>query len=186
METEKKKLGLHYYIEHIGTLFVITVVVALLLSFVNKITAPIIEAQAGDNLRETYQIVMPDADSFTEESYNGEQEIISLTSGYQGETLIGWCVQVAPVGYKGAVDTMVAVSVSGEVLAVRVVSHEETAGIGTEAVENEQWLGEFVGATLPVTVDSVSGATYSSRAVSEAVTVALTVVEEITGGAENG
>lgn len=86
---------------------------------------------------------------------------------------------VAPDGYSGQIRLLVAVSVDGRLLGVRVTSHSETPGIG-DVIEADKspWIGSFSGRSLgdPAEsrwrlrkdggdIDAISGATISSRAV---------------------
>lgn len=174
-----------YYIKHAGTLLIITVCVGLLLAGVNQITAPIIDAQAQAARAEALSVVMPEADEFTDTSYEGADPLVlSLFEAYQGGALIGWCVEVAPTGYASTpMNLIVAIDTTGTVTALQVVSHGETPGIGTKAVESEAWLTQFVGQTGSASVDAVSGATRSSKAVIAGVNAALTA---LAGAVEGG
>ncbi|ADH97810.1 FMN-binding protein [Salisediminibacterium selenitireducens] len=64
----------------------------------------------------------------------------------------------------------------GEIVSVEILSHDETYGIGTDATD--ELPGTIVDANSP-DVDGVSGATYSSDGIKEAVRAAL---EEASGG----
>lgn len=90
---------------------------------------------------------------------------------------------VAPDGYSGAIQLLVAINRQGEILAVNVVSQHETAGLG-DAIEAEKsdWLQQFVGKSLSNPslqgwhvkrdqgeFDQLTGATITPRAVVAAI-----------------
>lgn len=78
-------------------------------------------------------------------------------------------------GYGGAVRVLVGVDeASDAILNIKILSHTETPGLG-DRIETEGFRSQFVGKKLddPIElnqdIDSLTGATVSSRAVSEAV-----------------
>ena len=76
-------------------------------------------------------------------------------------------------GYHGLIGVMVGVSTEGAVLDIAITSHSETPGVGSRVTE-PSFTDQFKGrAQTPVTVDAISGATYSSKGVMAAVTQAL-------------
>ena len=107
---------------------------------------------------------------------------------YKGES--GYAVQVAPVGFDGAITMMVGVDFEGKVLGISVISHTETAGLGavaaadTSAGENFRNGFEGKSGSVSVTKDggeiaAITGATITSRAVCAGVNAALAVVGEL-------
>lgn len=96
-----------------------------------------------------------------------------------GQPVAAVLSSVAPDGYAGQIHLLVAVTVDGRLLGVRVTSHSETPGIG-DVIEagKSPWIGSFSGRSLddPAEsrwrlrkdggdIDAISGATISSRAV---------------------
>ncbi|WP_129642768.1 electron transport complex subunit RsxG [Peristeroidobacter agariperforans] len=90
---------------------------------------------------------------------------------------------VAPDGYRGPIELLVAIAPGGQLLGVQVIRHNETPGLG-DAFENRDagWLGEFRGLSLTKppqqrwTVrrdggdfDAFTGATITPRAIVKAV-----------------
>lgn len=94
---------------------------------------------------------------------------------------------VAPRGYGGPIDLLVAVDTAGTVQGVRVTAHRETPGLGNPIdISISDWITGFDGASLSdpslpqwgVTVDggrfdALTGATITPRAVVQAVRDAL-------------
>lgn len=56
---------------------------------------------------------------------------------------------IAPDGYRGPIELLVGITPAGELLGVKVLSHEETPGLG-DAFENRSagWLEDFAGRSL--------------------------------------
>lgn len=90
---------------------------------------------------------------------------------------------VAPDGYSGAINLVMGIAKSGEILGVRVISHAETPGLGDKIeVTKTQWILSFNGKSLDNlttsewavkkdggTFDQFAGATITPRAVVNAI-----------------
>lgn len=96
-----------------------------------------------------------------------------------GKPVAAVLTSLAPDGYSGQIRLLVAVTIDGQILGVRVTSHSETPGIG-DVIEADKsaWIGSFDGRSLGEPeesrwrlrkdggdIDAISGATISSRAV---------------------
>jgi len=77
-------------------------------------------------------------------------------------------------GFGGLIGVMVGVSKEGRLLDIGITSHSETPGIGSKVGETS-FTEKFKGLATDreITVDGISGATYSSKGVMSAVTQAL-------------
>ena len=170
------------FIARLGlTLFIITAVVAALLAGINSITAPIIEQLNAEKTQKAIEAVLPgggESVPFTDAS-----GLVSVV--YKGEA--GYAVQVAPAGFDGPITMMVGVGFDGNVLGISIIKHTETAGLGAVAAATtsagENFRGNFVGHSGSVAVtkdggeiDSITGATITSRAVCAGVNAALDCV----------
>lgn len=164
------------------TLLVITAVVAVILAAVNKVTAPIIARQKAEKTQQAVQAVLPGGG----ESVDFTDDTGLVTNVYRGEQ--GYAVEVAPQGFKGTITMMVGVDLQGNVQGISVISHTETAGLGAicgaDSSDGEAFRGQFVGTNgdLAVTkdggtVDAITNATITSRAVTEGVNAAVACVE---------
>ena len=163
------------------TLLVISAVCALLLGLVNSITAPRIEAAKIAKTKAAMAEVLP-ADSYEEVDVLLEGS--SVTAIYAADDK-GYVVQVSPSGFGGSIDMMVGVSNDGTCTGVSIVKMTETAGLGANASKAD-FRAQFVGlsGTVAVTkdggvIDSLTGATITSRAVADGVTAALEAVEQL-------
>jgi len=86
----------------------------------------------------------------------------------------------APDGYNGDIKLVVAISIAGKVLGVRVLSHSETPGLGDKIEHRKSnWVDNFKGASLETSTwavnkeggdfDAFTGATITPRAVIKAM-----------------
>ena len=166
------------------TLLVITSVVAALLAGINAITAPIIAASKEAKTQEAIEAVLPGGGK--EIAFTDSTGLV--TKVYASET--GYAVQVAPSGFGGTITMMVGVNKDGAVLGIAVISHTETAGLGSIAGEKsskgEAFRAQFEGLSgiLAVTkdggqIDAISSATITSRAVTQGVNAALECVAKM-------
>lgn len=195
--TREKAAGketLRYYLRIIGTLFVITAAVAVLLALVNRLTRPTIERRAEEKRVAAMAAVLPDAQRFSQMPFDrADGRVVDVQGGIREDTIIGYCVQVTTNGFGGAIDMMVGVDSSGAVTGVEILSMSETAGLGARADEpefREQFLGR-AGTIQVKTGDNaivpISGATITSKAVTEGVNAALDAVAHLDteGGADD-
>ena len=162
------------------TLLIITAVVAVALAGVNMITEPAIEALNAQKTQEAIELVLPgggEAIDFPETAL--------VSKVYASET--GYAIEVTPGGFDNTITMMVGVDKAGNVLGISIISHTETAGLGAVAAAGtpagEAFRGQFVGASGSVsvtkdggTMDAITGATITSRAVCVGVNAALEVV----------
>ena len=181
--------SLKEYLVPTVTLFVICLVATVLLGLTNSVTEPIIEKLAEETEIKSRQIVFADAVSFGEETeVNGAKVVAALDE--TGE-IIGHVVVNTAKGYGGDISVMTGVDADGKVTGVNILSHAETAGLGAKAAE-QSFRDRFVGLVSGITVskdkagensiDAITGATITSRAMTEAVNAAI----EAAGGANNG
>lgn len=180
-----------------GILCAITLVVALALGAVNTVTAGPIAEQNAQKIKDSLENVMPGAESeqidvpegttVTTETKNATS--VTILSAYKmtkDGADAGYCVEVGPTGFGGAVDTMVGIDSDGKVTGISVISaSSETPGLGARSTEPEfqaQFAGQ-VGTEVAVakdggSIDALTGATITSRAVSEGVVAAAQFAAE--------
>ena len=163
------------------TLLLITAVVAALLGFVNYLTEDRIEALQAEKAREAMQEVLP-AQEYEELTVTKA----GINAAYRADGL-GYVVNVSVNGFGGEINMMVGVDMDGKVTGISIVSHSETASLGANCVR-EDFRSQYVGAegNLAVskdggTIEALTGATVSSRAVTNGVNLALEFVKEVQG-----
>ena len=130
--------------------------------------------QAAD--LELMQMLLPGGETFTPEEYSGEDE--NIRTVWKSET--GYLIESGVYGYADDVVLWVGVDNSGAVTGLVVRSLHETYGLGANALSDTQFLSQYLGTTgnLTVgdTVDSITGATVTSKAVTKAVNSACAYV----------
>ena len=172
-----------YVLRLAGTLFLIAAVVAVALAGVNSVTAPAIAELNAQKTQEAISAVLPGGFDTEITDFADASGIVSKI--YQGEG--GYAVEVGPGGFDNTITMMVGIDNEGKVLGISVVSHTETAGLGAVAAAGTPagiaFRDQFVGASGSVsvtkdggTMDAITGATITSRAICVGVNAALDVV----------
>ncbi len=170
-----------YLIKLVAVLTVICTCIALLLAVVNSITEDKIAENAANQQQKAILAIFPEGDE-TEEYINEAGDDIFIV--YKNGEPIGYCVSTTGSGFGGDVNVMVGIDPTGAVYGIKIVSMSETPGIGTK-VQGESFLSQFIGQSGESDVDMISGATFSSKAVKEAVDKALAVEVDIYERTEN-
>lgn len=169
------------------SLFLVCLCAATALALTNAITKSAIAKQDQKKLNDT-MINVIEADSYQAAtlSHNGADYTYYTALSEQQETL-GYIFSTAAVGYNGDVSVMVGVNPDGTVKSVQILDASgETPGLG-QRVSQSAFLEQFSGKAAPfdTQVDTISGATYSSRAVISAVDTACELYAKLTGGEGN-
>ena len=99
--------------------------------------------------------------------------------------VVGYAIKTVARGYGGDVGCVVGFDADGKIIGLSVSAPDETPGLGSN-VQKKSFTDRFIGMnTAPAlgeNVDGVTGATYSSRAVADAVAQALAHFETLTKG----
>ncbi len=160
------------------TLLVITALVAAALGSVNAITQPIIEKINAKKTQDAIIAVLP----------GGGEPLSTFTDDtglvrkvYASD--IGYAIEVAPSGFGGEIVMMVGV-IDNKVSGVSIIRHAETPSLGAVAAASttagENFRNQFIGlgGTLALskdggTLEAITSATITSRAVTEGMNAAL-------------
>ena len=163
------------------SLFLIAAVAALVLALVNALTADTIARHAEEKRQAAMASVMPGANVFSE-MYNQDPTIDRISGAYTGTTFLGYCVEVSPNGFGGAITLMVGVDTNGSITGASILDHDETAGLGAKAAD-PNFLNQYIGKSGSITVNNgtnaiqaITGATITSKAVTQGINTALTAV----------
>ena len=157
------------------TLALICAVAGAALAATNSVTSKIILERQQQELTRALGELLPEADQFEEVSVDGATYYVGNKAG----KAVGAIMISAGNGYGGPVNVLVSIAMNGQVKAVRVTDHRETAGIGDKVDTNTQFLSQFVNKTpadkitVGQDVVAVSGATITSRGVAAGVRQAL-------------
>ena len=172
-----------YILRLAGTLLLICAVTAGLLAGVNAVTEPVIAELNAAKTQEAIMKVLPSGFDTEVADFEDPSGIVSKI--YQGAD--GYAVEVGPSGFDNTITMMVGIDNEGKVLGISIVSHTETAGLGAvaaaETPKGVAFRDQFVGTSGSVsvtkdggTMDAITGATITSRAICVGVNAALDAV----------
>jgi len=173
-------------------LFIITAISATILALANEATeGPIALAQEKAN-NEARQEVLSIATNFESVS---KEELTKITVDdnrvkeiYIGNdedgTMVGYTIKTVSSGYGGELEIITGISVDGKITGMKVVSHSETPGLGANSTKPEfrnQFIDKSTESNLSVAksapkeneIQAISGATITSKAVTNGVNAAI-------------
>lgn len=179
------------------SLFVICLCVTALLAVTNAVTKDAIAYQQELSAAESRQAVCPEAVDFEKVEYD-VQGVECYKALDESGNLIGYAISSASRGYGGDVKVMTGINAEdGSVIAINVYDNSgETPGLGVNT-SGEKFTSQFAGLSSgtgvtvdkdagknpdSVAVDSVTGATISSRAVVDAVNQAFDAYNAVKEG----
>lgn len=159
------------------TLVVIYIIGGLILALVYAKTSPIMFRNNKIAKEKALKELMPDADKIDK---IGDWEIHRKKAEYfiakKGDETIGYVIQSFGKGYSSYIDTLIAVDKDFKVQKINILHHAETPGLGDE-IELDYFKDRLKGKDIDHLkvmktetteyVEAISGATISSRAVTE-------------------
>lgn len=177
-------------------LFIITAAAAVLLAFVNLETAPKIAENEIKKTQAAMKVILPEADSFEKLEPSEEPEVAERYLALDAsKNPVGACIIASVNGYGGEVKVLTGVNQNAQVSGVDILSHSETPGLGANAVKDE-FKGQFMGKSGKIDVvktnagehaiNAMSGATITSKAVTQAVNIGIEEAERILKNSEEG
>ena len=178
MSVDKKNVS--YFARIIGVLLVITMCVAALLSLVNYITKDRIAENEAEEIRKAVSKLFPEYTELTASEIETSLDDKTLKGFYavkNGDTVIGYYANVSPKGFKGPVGMLVGMKTDGTVCGIEIISSGETPGIGDKILKRS-----FLDKIISGKYDTISGATYSSRAVINGTKTAISAYQSIANG----
>jgi H+/Na+-translocating ferredoxin:NAD+ oxidoreductase subunit G len=149
----------------------------LILALVYAKTSPIMYQNAVLEKEKALKMLMPEADSIHK---LGDWTIHDKHAEYyvakKGDAVIGYIIQSFGKGYSSFINALIAVNPDFTVRKINILGHAETPGLGDE-IETASFKNQFIGKGpdhLKVVktetredIQAISGATISSRAVTE-------------------
>lgn len=199
-----KKEDLIVMLKEAGALLIITLVAGLLLGFVYQLTKDPIAKQQEIAVQKACKNVMPDADHFTEKEYTLSEDLLAdcISKGivigtvYEAkaadDSTIGYVIQsTSSEGYGGDIVLYLGTYMEDNAVVLKgvsILSISETAGLGMRAEEvlvpqfADKKVSSFIftktGATSDDEIDAISGATITTKAVTNAVNEGLKATVE--------
>ena len=173
-------------------LFVICFVVTMAVAFMYNFTREAIDQRKAVDAQNARRQVLSEADEFipvenVDVIKQGNKSLDIVKEVYEavrnGKT-IGHVFTVVTKGYGGDMEVTIGVDSEGTITGVKIGSHSETPGLGAKASQ-EPFITQFTGvkpegpftvvkgkSSAPEEIDAISGATITSRAVTNAVQAA--------------
>jgi electron transport complex protein RnfG len=154
----------------------ICLIATLVLAFTYEVTKPKIDAALRAEEENALKKIMPDATSFEAKTAGDIEYFEALKDG----ELTGYCIKAVGSGYSGYIRIIVGIDPGGVIRGVSVLEHQETPGLGSKINEirpgekEPYFLRQFRGkqartVAIRKDVDAITGATISSKAVTDAI-----------------
>lgn len=179
-------------------LFVIAAVCTALLAGTNLLTKDKIAEIAVQTEMKAKSAVFESAKSFSDEKTVtvNEKEYVYYDALDEKGNVMGYVFSVTVKSYGGDLSAMVGISSeTDKITGVEITAISDTPGLGMK-VDSEDFLSQYIdrGGNIGVNknektdteIQAVSGATISSKAVTEAVNQAFSAYEAVKAGGNNG
>jgi len=122
------------------------------------------------------QTILPESESFTEETYTGEDT--NIRAVFKAEN--GYVIETNVYGYADEITMLVGVSNEGRVTGMVVTDMSETVSLGLNALNDHEFLAQFLNtageAAIGEGVDAMTGATVTSKAIARSINSAVAFV----------
>lgn len=180
-------------------LMLTTLIAASALSLVNNGTKPLIEEHKRKAIIAALEVVSPAGLNGIDIPIYEQKEKVDYYKCYSNPDttgLVGYVFTAYGVGYSSTVETMVGIDTTGIIKSIIVLSQVETPGLGTKIMEvkygdAEPWFQvQFKNRTIAEMdvdkdggpIESITGATISSRAVAKSIREGVLILEKKVGG----
>lgn len=201
----QNKSDVKVMLKEAAILFVITLLSGLILGFVYELTKEPIRIQKEKAVQEACAAVFADAAEFTETTYVPGEALaaelvgngVTIGTVYEAKAtdgaVIGYVVQsTSSEGYGGNIVLYLGVRSDGTLNDISILEIAETPGLGMLAEDvlvpqfHEKTVSQFTytktGSKSDSEIDAISGATVTTKAITNAVNGGLKVVAELTNG----
>lgn len=179
-------------------LAVITLIAGLVLGATYRLTKDPIAVQERRKAEMARAAVMPEADAFRLLDAAGDDAVDWVYEALRDGARVGYVAQGTGRGFGGEIEVIVGLRADGEITGISVggANFSETAGLGAKAKE-AAFTGGFFGKRAPLTVvkageaksestvDAITSATITSKAVNDTVTRVSEAVRALVEPSEN-
>ncbi len=152
------------------TLLVISMISGLVLAVTYENVYPKILANNEAKLIGSLKVLFPESNDFKEIVINDNVYYKAVKDG----KMLGMAGSFTNTGFNGDITFVVGVDTSGEVAGVELLGHTETPGLGAR-IADESFISQFKGKMIDEAfllgedVDGITGATISSRAITDGI-----------------
>lgn len=203
----KDKQDIRKMFKEAGILLAITIIAGLILGFVYELTKDPIAYQEALKVQSACKEVFSTADSFEEvgQEYDtstrassfmetAKENGVKFGTVYKAlskdASLLGYVIEVISTeGYGGNIEMMMGITMDGTLNGISLLSISETPGLGMRAKEVlvPQFSGKKIstftytktGAVTEDQIDAISGATITTKAITNAVNTGLSYFEQV-------
>ncbi len=159
-------------------LAIISVISALILSLTNSLTAETIKNANIAKQNKKLQAMFNEKTKFTEESKEtGDGIIEKVFKAEEDGKVTGYVYSLQSKGYGGKMRFLVAIGSDGKYLGFDSLEHNETPGFGTK-MDEEKYKSQFKTKTVNDGIDSITGATITSKGLEKGIEAAKKDFEE--------
>ena len=158
------------YFKYALTLTAICFVSSAMLGAVYIVTNPIILSQQALREESGLREVLPEAKSF--EAVKEGENIIYYKAFNPNKSVLGYVFKASKRGYSSEIVTMVGMDKDGFISRIKILSQNETPGLGTRIIEGSGFQEQFINKNindLSNTVQVITGATITSSAVIDSI-----------------
>lgn len=174
-------------------LFTITLVASVLLALASQVTAEPIKVQKAKQTATANAAVLPDTEfeELADLDLSSYEKITAVYAAKKGNEVVGYTFKlITNEGYSAGLELIVGLSTEGAITGIDIIKHSETPGLGAKADE-DPFKGQFTGKPLSeltvvkgaaasdTEISAISGATITSRAVTNAVNEAVACYNEL-------
>lgn len=141
------------------------------LSYVHDITEPIIEEATVETVKESLTKIYTNKEEFqiVETSFDNYPALHQCYEAQDHGVTKGYIYEASSQGYGGEVAILIAIDLEGNYEGFEVIDcSNETKGIG-DRIEDPSFSQSIVEKNIHDSIDTISGATYSSTAVKESI-----------------
>lgn len=175
-------------------LFAITLVSSVILGAVYSGTKDTIAQVQIEKRNEAFEALMPGAtfEEMSDVDLSSYDKISAIFEAKNGDEVVGHAFQLVTLeGYGGEVDIVTVLDNDGVIQGIDVIKASETPGLGANAdlpSFKDQYIGKTSdadlevtkkGATKPNEIDTIGGATITSKAVTGAVNEAIDYYNDV-------
>jgi len=163
-----------------AVLLIIAAISGTILGIIYTVTKEPIAKRVKLEEEKALRNIFPEATSF---NITTGKDNYAYYEVYIKNKLIGYAIDAFGKGFGGTIKIKVGMNPNKTIKAIRITSQNETPGLGTR-VEGTKFTDQFINKTLKQillkkdsskgTIDALTGATISSRAVSKAVQESMT------------
>ena len=179
-------------------LAVITLIAGLVLGATYRLTKDPIAVQERRKAEMARAAVMPEADAFRLLETAGDAQVDWVYEALRDGACVGYVAQGTGRGFGGEIEVIIGLRTDGEITGVSVggANFSETAGLGAKA-KDAAFTDGFVSKRAPLTVvkagetksestvDAITSATITSKAVNDTVTRVSEAVQALVEPSEN-